>query len=271
MTSLSTPLSSVAENSSRWPSLGVAARIRVTPGRKPRSAMWSASSITVTRTASRVIKRCRIRSSSRPGQATTMSTPAFSAVTWRCCETPPKIVLTRRPHAAANGSSVAVICVASSRVGASTKPVGRAGRRFPVDSRPTSGIEKASVLPLPVFPRPSTSRPARVSGRVSAWMGNGLVIPRAVSASTIRAGTPRSAKVLGVVTFRCLSGSTGWETRTSRGPARGGEIAGWQNRSPRDKPVRDARIIRVPGAVYGAGTGGMRNFPRRVGGSCQCS
>lgn len=84
-------------------------------------------------------------------------------------------------------------------------------------------------------------------------------------------GHAEIGKSLGVVTFRCLSGSAGWETRTSRGPARGGEIAGWQNRSPRDKPVRDARIIRVPGAVYGAGTGGMRNFPRRVGGSCQCS
>jgi len=47
----------------------------------------------------------------------------------------------------------------------------------------TIGIEKASVLPLPVFPRPRTSRPVRVSGRVWVWMGNGSVIPRALSTS----------------------------------------------------------------------------------------
>ena len=76
LTSLSTPLSSVAENSRRWPPAGVAARMRVTPGRKPRSAMWSASSITVISTASRRSARWLIRSSRRPGQATTMSTPA---------------------------------------------------------------------------------------------------------------------------------------------------------------------------------------------------
>jgi hypothetical protein len=79
------------------PPAGVAARIRVTPGRKPRSAMWSASSITVIATSSRVIRRCRIRSSRRPGQATTMSTPARSADSWRLCDTPPKIVVTFRP------------------------------------------------------------------------------------------------------------------------------------------------------------------------------
>ena len=35
-------------------------------------------------------------------------------------------------------------------------------------------MEKASVFPLPVFPRPSTSRPASVSGSVPVWIGNGL-------------------------------------------------------------------------------------------------
>ncbi len=53
------------------------------------------------------------------------------------------------------------------------------GRRLPPASAPprraTIGIEKARVLPEPVLPRPSTSRPARVSGRVSSWMGNGSV------------------------------------------------------------------------------------------------
>ena len=59
--------------------------------------MWSASSSTVIWTASKLISRWRIRSSSRPGQATTMSTPPRSADTWRDCDTPPKIVVTFRP------------------------------------------------------------------------------------------------------------------------------------------------------------------------------
>src|SRR6185295_2543030 len=38
------------------------------------------------------------------------------------------------------------------------------------------------------------SRPARASGRVMAWMGNGSVMPWADSHRTMGAGTPRSAK-----------------------------------------------------------------------------
>src|ERR1700752_422662 len=48
--------------------------------------------------------RCFIRSSSRPGQATTMSTPDRSAATCRFWGTPPKIVVTLRCWAAAIGS-----------------------------------------------------------------------------------------------------------------------------------------------------------------------
>ncbi len=102
-----------------------------------------------------------------------MSTPDLSVVACLCCGTPPKMVATRKPRTAASGAMVAAICVASSRVGASTSPVGLPGRRFPASSRLTSGIEKASVLPLPVLPRPNTSRPASVSGKVWIWIGNG--------------------------------------------------------------------------------------------------
>ena len=98
--------------------------------------MWSASSSTVTSTASRVSIRCLSRSSRRPGQATRMSTPALRACTWRCCETPPKTVVTVRPVASARGSITAAICVASSRVGASTRASGRPERREPPASRP---------------------------------------------------------------------------------------------------------------------------------------
>ena len=98
-----TPLSRVAEKSSRWPCFGVAARSRRTAGRKPRSAMWSASSSTVTSTAPRSQWPCWMRSSSRPGQATTMSTPRRSPCTCGCWPTPPKTVRVVSPAVAASG------------------------------------------------------------------------------------------------------------------------------------------------------------------------
>nr|BFF15508.1 hypothetical protein GCM10025699_68110 [Microbacterium flavescens] len=57
------------------------------------------------------------------------------------------------------------------------------------------GIEKARVLPEPVLPRPSTSRPPRVSGRVSTWIGNAVVLPSAARDFRIGAGTPSELKV----------------------------------------------------------------------------
>ena len=130
-----------------------------------------------------------------------MSTPDLSAAACPPCGTPPKIVVTRRSLTAANGCSVAAIWLASSRVGARTSPDGRDGRRGCPASLLTIGIEKASVLPLPVLPRPRTSWPASVSGSVSIWMGNGWVIPRAASTSMSGSPTPRSANFLPVVTF----------------------------------------------------------------------
>ena len=56
-------------------------------------------------------------------------------------------------------------------------------RRCMAASRVTIGMEKASVFPLPVLPRPSTSRPASVSGSVFSWIGKGVRIPRAASDS----------------------------------------------------------------------------------------
>src|SRR6478752_8497429 len=103
---------------------------------------------------------------------------------------------------------VALIWVASSRVGAGTRRMRRPGLRKWAASRSaslaTSGMAKAMVLPEPVRPRPRTSRPARVSGRVLTWMGNGSTIPWAVRVSARALGVPRAAKV--VMCFKGLSG-----------------------------------------------------------------
>src|SRR5436305_4462743 len=67
-------------------------------------------------------------------------------------------------------------------------------------------MANARVLPDPVLPRPSTSRPARVSGRVLTWIGNGAVSPRADRLLISRSGTPSSAKDWEVIVVWCLSG-----------------------------------------------------------------
>ena len=134
-----------------------------------------------------------------------MSTPAASAATWRLCETPPKIVVTLQAVGGGQRLERAVIWVASSRVGASTRPVGRDGRRGIAASRATRGMENASVLPLPVFPRPSTSRPASVSGSVSTWIGKGSDSARGERLDQRFVDAEFSERLL-VVMCGCLSG-----------------------------------------------------------------
>ena len=68
--------------------------------------MWSASSRTVTSTSLRLQCRCLMRSSSRPGQAMTMSTPARMAFTCGPWLTPPKTVVSFWPIAATSGARV---------------------------------------------------------------------------------------------------------------------------------------------------------------------
>ena len=83
------------------------------------------------------------------------------------------------------------------RVGARMRARGRPDPRSRRSAarRVSMGNTKARVLPEPVRPRPSTSRPARESGSVAVWMGNGRVMPLLDSTVHSSAGTPRSAKV----------------------------------------------------------------------------
>ena len=80
--SADTALSNVAENRSTWRRALVSSRMRRRAGRKPMSAMRSASSTTTRSTSPSDTRPDWIRSSSRPGQATTNSAPASSAL--RC-------------------------------------------------------------------------------------------------------------------------------------------------------------------------------------------
>ena len=204
-TSRSTAPSKVAENSSRCPPAGTASRISVTAGMKPRSAMWSASSSTTISIRPRSTAPCSIRSISRPGVATTMSTPRWNARSCGVYDMPPATRTTDRSTVRASGVSTSVTCIASSRVGTSTSPRGcepAAPASVVIIGRP-----KARVLPEPVWPRPSTSRPVSASGIVAVWMGNGLVMSERRSCSTRLLGRPREAK----------SPSAGWSGAGSTG------------------------------------------------------
>src|SRR6478672_12727339 len=110
-------------------------------------------------------------------------------------------------------------------------------------------MENAIVLPEPVRPRPSTSRPASASGSVAAWIGKGVVIPTSASTPTTGEGTPRDAKLTAAGAVRrlrrprwaALDSSMG---RTVKGKSFG---LGWPHclGPPRPwKPVRSPSDVR---------------------------
>ena len=154
------------------------------------SAMWSASSSTATSIEASVQLRRSIRSSSRPGVATTMSTPRSRVAIWRPSGAPPNTATVLTPSAWPSGSSASRTCTASSRVGTSTRPRGVRGAGLRPASRVIIGRPKARVLPEPVWARPSTSRPARQSASVAAWIGNAVRMSRRSRAVTSSCGRP---------------------------------------------------------------------------------
>ena len=111
-------------------------------------------------------------------------------------------MLTFRPRAAASGASVAEIWVASSRVGASTRPDGREGRRLPERSRADQRDGERQRLA-------AAGLAAAQDVTAGEGVGKGVDLDRErrgdsllLRARWIRdSGTPSSAKVLGVVMF----------------------------------------------------------------------
>ena len=163
---------------------------------KPRSSMWSASSSTSTSTRSRRTARSPIRSSSRPGVATSTSMPPASV---RAC----------RPlrHAAEHDGRHG--CPSRGRADGSSRRSGRrvrgsgrgsaraarSARRAGLRrSRSRIGRAKAAVLPVPVWAMPSTSRPASAGGIACAWIGVGAVYCAPATAFSNGMERPRSEK-----------------------------------------------------------------------------
>ncbi|CAB4943783.1 unannotated protein [freshwater metagenome] len=109
---------------------------------------------------------------------------------------PPKTAVTASAREWAISRISSTICVASSRVGTSTRALGRGSSASMPSTRATP---KAIVLPEPVGEATRTSRPARASGSASSWMANGDSMPRSASAVATALDTPRSAKVWDMV------------------------------------------------------------------------
>ena len=165
LTSLSTPLSSVAENSMRCPPAGVAARIRVTPGKK------SEVSHVIGLVDDGDLDRVEV-DDALPHQVFQPTWAGYDDVDAGT----QRRNLTVLRDAAEDGGDLELVggCqrfegrgdLGRQLTGRRQDQTSRSTRRCMAASRVTIGMENASVLPLPVLPRPNTSRPARVSGRV---------------------------------------------------------------------------------------------------------
>mmetsp|Transcript_17082 Transcript_17082/g.59923 ORF Transcript_17082/g.59923 Transcript_17082/m.59923 type:complete len:205 (-) Transcript_17082:387-1001(-) len=107
----------VALNMSVWRSRPMREMMRRMSRSKPMSSMRSASSSTRYVTRSSVSEPSSMRSSSRPGVALTMCTPARSALRCSCFGMPPNTHVLRTSTSRPRSSHTLAVCSASSRVG----------------------------------------------------------------------------------------------------------------------------------------------------------
>ena len=214
--------------------------------------MWSASSSTVTSTPDRSAWPWPMRSSSRPGQAMSTSTPRREGLDLRVLADAAEH--DRAGEAGGLGERLRRRPAPGWRARGSGRAPARAawrGRRAPPVSRATSGRLKASVLPLPVRPRPSTSRPARRVGERRDLDREGRVDALAASDGDQRAGRRG----------RRTCGRGGVRERRAEQEA-GGVGAGAGRQEPVQQPGPPSR--------WSAGAGGRRGdlaaaAPTRVG------
>ncbi len=131
-------------------------------------------------------------------------------------EVPPQTTFIFRPRTSPYGWSASATCMASSRVGVRMTARGLCFSVRPPASVARVGRPNDRVLPEPVRPRPRMSLPARASGMVAAWIGNGAVTPFCASLRTMPSGSPRSAKVSwGASVSTALSAPSGSSGRTT--------------------------------------------------------
>ena len=221
LASLSSDVGKVAEKSIVWRFSSQAATIARTSSMKPISSILSASSSTTNSVQGKLRKPWFMRSSTRPGVATTTCAPPCRALTWGTMSSPPTMKAVLIPRTAPSSASTVWTWSQSSRVGQSTSPstLERAG-----SMRAIMGAPKARVLPVPVSALAITSRPSSTGPMAMAWIGVGRWMPMASMAA--RMGPPRSHSVK-----ESTSGGSSMGCRGSIGSRR-------VSRRRRGRPVR---------------------------------
>ena len=141
----------------------------------PMSNMRSASSSTKNSRAFRETAFCPIRSSRRPGVATSTSTPRIRLFFWEASPTPPKMQVVEIAVNWAYCLKQSATWMASSRVGSRIKARQVLGaRNFPESkSNCKIGRANAAVFPVPVWAIPSKSQPSNRLGMDCSWIGVG--------------------------------------------------------------------------------------------------
>ncbi len=126
--------------------------------------------------------------------AITTSTPRRSAV---CCgpsATPPNTATEPSPECFPYFSKLSATCMQSSRVGVRMRT---RVRRSPPNRRWMRGRVNAAVFPVPVCASPMTSRPLRINGMASAWIGVGVSYPASRTASSNSGARPSASNAVG--------------------------------------------------------------------------
>lgn len=158
------------------------------------SSMRSASSRINTSTWFNFTKPWLMRSRSRPGVATRMSTPFPSRSVCAPCPTPQKMTVWRRPELRPYAVRESPIWMASSRVGVNMSERMTRGCFVSAERSSISGSEKAAVFPVPVCAQPMRSWRERITGMEPAWIGVGVEYPSDSRALRIGSESPRSRK-----------------------------------------------------------------------------
>mmetsp|Transcript_3782 Transcript_3782/g.8296 ORF Transcript_3782/g.8296 Transcript_3782/m.8296 type:complete len:249 (-) Transcript_3782:402-1148(-) len=177
---------------------GIASRIACTCGSKPMSIMRSASSSTRYVARRRLVALVLSMSISRPGVPTAISAPRRRSSRCSFLEAPPYTPATATPHALENLRASVSVCWHSSRVGASTTPMGPSFSSSSGWSRMCASIGRrnAAVLPDPVLAMPSTSLPLSAVGSAWHWIGVGAVYPCRSISLRRSSPSPHCANVL---------------------------------------------------------------------------
>ena len=145
---------------------------------------------------------CWIRSSRRPGQAIDDLGSAPQGVDLALRRDAAEDDRGLDPRVRASRRNSTSIWTASSRVGARIRRAGGPCRRSSI-RRCRIGSAKAAVLPVPVWARPSTSRPSRTAGMVSAWIGRGESKPASAMARRRVESSSKREKPLAIGAVGC--------------------------------------------------------------------